>query len=214
MLPSLGNSDTQDTVLQAGLNTILVDAAGEAESAGELANGTFRDPILLLRLLLLLLLLLLLSSVLGNSASFLGLLGFLILDRDLVRLAAFLLLLAAFGDGTARLGPILNEAGGRSARLVGALDLAMDHDGLWLGELNVDILALDARELAVQLVGVLRLADVELGVEMPRCEAALAVGGSRVGVAALAPVVVKVVEQTEERGEGGGVGGVEVAREE
>lgn len=216
MLLRLGNRDVQDTVVEAGRDSILVDTAREAESAGELANGALRDPELLLGLLVLVLVLLgVLIVLLGNSALLLGLvLGMLlgiILDRDLVGLVV---MLAALGNSAARLGiTVLKVAGRRSAGLVAALDVAGDDDGLRVGELNVDILAIDAWQLAVQLVRVLRLADVELWVEGAGADTpTLAAVGVR-GTLDFAAIVVEVVEETEERGEAW-VSAIEGTREE
>uniref|UniRef100_A0A8H7TR60 Uncharacterized protein n=1 Tax=Bionectria ochroleuca TaxID=29856 RepID=A0A8H7TR60_BIOOC len=61
------------------------------------------------------------------------------------------------------------EAGGRGACGVGALDFSADLHGLGVGELDVDVVLAQACELAVELVVVGRLADVELG--LPGLEA-------------------------------------------
>lgn len=217
MLPSLGDDNAQDTILEAGRDVLVLDAGGEVEGAGELADAALGEPVLGVvdRLLLLLLLLLgnfvvglvvavalgaLVGDVLPAGLAGLGLL--LILDGGLLRGAPGRLgrRLLALGDGAAHSG-VLEGGGGGVADVVGSLGPSPDDHGLGLGELDADILLAHAGQLAVELVGVSRLADVELG----------SPGGDR-GAAgalvrlALAGVVVKVVEETEERGEGG-VGG-------
>lgn len=47
---SLGNKDGQDAVLQAGLDSILVDASGEGEGALELADAALAGPVAVLLL--------------------------------------------------------------------------------------------------------------------------------------------------------------------
>lgn len=151
----------------------------EVKGARELADAALGEPVL----------------VLGRLGLGLRLLdggggGALVLDGCLVRR------LAALGDG-GLLGHVLDLAGRRGALGVGALGPAADRHCLRLGEFNVDRVLIHAGQLAVQLVGVVGLADVKLG---------LPDGGacaSAVGLAAcLAGVAVKVVEEAEERGEG------------
>ena len=43
--------------------------------------------------------------------------------------------------------------------------MAVDDEGLWVGELDFDVLGVNARKLALQGVGRVFLGDVELGVE-------------------------------------------------
>lgn len=214
VLLSLGDDNAQDTILEAGRDVLVLDAGGEVEGAGELADAALGEPVLGVVDGLLLLLLLgnfvvglvvvavgaLVGDVLPAGLAGLGLL--LILDGGLLRGAPGRLgrRLLALGDGAAHSG-VLEGGGGGVADVVGSLGPSPDDHGLGLGELDADILLAHARQLAMELVGVSRLADVELG----------SPGGDR-GAAgalvrlALAGVVVKVVEETEERGEGG-VGG-------
>lgn len=93
---------------------------------------------------------------------------------------------------------------GRVAGGVGALGVAADGDGLDVGELDLDVLLVDAGQLAVQLIGVLDLLDVELGGEGFQDVAA----GPRLGcVLGALRVLLEVVEEAEERMEGGAVRG-------
>lgn len=201
MLLGLGHGDAQDAIVQVGGNGLLVDAGGEAEGARELADGALRDPELLDGLLLLLLLGGGLGGGdLGGAAGLLGLLGRLVLDGGLVA-RVLLVGLAALGDGAAHLGAALDEAGGRRARGVVALGPARDHEGLRLGELDVDVVLLDAGELSVELVGVLGLLHVEARGE-GGSGAAGAMAGAGLG-AGLLGVLVEVIQEAEERGERG-----------
>lgn len=151
-------------------------------------------------------LLLSLSLGLSSNLSRTSILGILILDRGLLALSLLnrLLVLGSLDRSWLR------------ALLVDTLDVALDTESLGVGELNVDVLALETGELAVQVVGVRALLDVELGVEgLHDGRAAVVVlvlvvrgvGGVGVGVV--------VVEEAEEGGEArGGRGLVEGAREE
>jgi len=80
-----------------------------------------------------------------------------------------------------------------------ALRAALDHQGLVVGEFNVDILLGDARQFAVEIVGVITLAEVELRRE--RAE--------RAELTAVGAVEVSVVQETEQRSEVSGRGNVE-----
>lgn len=139
----LGHGHRQDTVSQARLDIVLVDAGGEVEGAVEFADGALLDPESV--------------AVLISQATLLDLIG--------RRLASF-------------------------GRRVFALDAALDHQRLRVGELDVDVLLVHAGQLAVQQVGVLGLAYVE---------ARRPVLDRR--VAARRPVHVIVVEEAEERSE-------------
>jgi len=75
-------------------------------------------------------------------------------------------------------------------RCVGALGAAVDTEGLRIAKLDLDILALYTRQLAMETVAVLMLLDIELW--LPGLQLA-----SNIEIA----VVVEVVEETEERGE-------------
>jgi len=76
----------------------------------------------------------------------------------------FVVVLAAFGDGAGGRGS-LYISGGRSARGVGTLSATFDGQSLGVGKLDLDILLLDTRKFAEELVGVLEFLDVELGGE-------------------------------------------------
>lgn len=115
-----------------------------------------------------------------------------------------LVLLASLSDGAAHRS-VLDEASWGSAGGVGALRSAANDHGLRVGELDVNVLLVDARELAVELVGVVGLADIELGLPAGDVGSATAL--------ALTRVVVKVVKEAEEGSEGS-VGVVEVSGEE
>jgi hypothetical protein len=184
VLLGLGGRDVENAVVEAGHDGILVDAGGEVESASKLADASLRDPVLgsVGRLLVL--------GRLGNIYLGLALCFSLILDSGFVRGLAF-----ANGG---LLGRVLEEASGWAAGGVDALRLAANHHDLRLREFDMDVFLVDTRELAVKFVGVASLADVKLGLPMGHLGATTAIVG-------LAGVGVKVVEETEERGEGGGV---------
>ena len=75
--------------------------------------------------------------------------------------------------------------------MVFALRAALNHEGLRVRELNVDVLLSNAREFTVEVVGIVGLTDVEA-----RCE------GAHAGHLATALAVsVVVVQETEERRE-------------
>lgn len=210
MLLGLGHRDAENAILEIGSYTVLLNAGGEAEAASEFADAALREPILGLVDGLLLSRGSLLR-VMGDDLllAFAGLRLGLVLNSRLMRMAA--LLSAALGDGTAHSGVLEMAAVGRSAGRVVALDSAADEHGLGLGELDANILLGHTRELAMELIGVGGLADVKLG--LPGWES----GTSPMGLTlSLARVAVKVIEEAEERREGG-VGGllvVEGSREE
>lgn len=186
---SLGNGNAEDTVLQAGLDVVLVDTVREAEGTVELANGALSDPELGLRLVLLVsvvvlnLNLVVLALVVLSGRR--GGLGRIIFDGGLVAIVVVVL------DGGDAAGGGTLDGGGRGARGVGALNTTLDDEGVGISELNVHILLIDAGKLAVELVGVLDFADIELGLE-----------GLDGGMTTAAGTVrVVIVEQAEERGE-------------
>lgn len=118
-------------------------------------------------------------------------------------------LVAGLADGAAH-GGVLDSTGGRGAGGVGALGLAADEHCLGLRELDVYVVLHHTGKLAVEFIGFASLADVELGLP-GRHRAA---GATAVVVASLVVVGFEVIEKAEERGEGGVVGVVNVAREE
>ena len=109
-------------------------------------------------------------------------------------------------------GSVFEKAGGRRAGSESTLCAAADVEGLGVCELDIDVVLVDTGELAVEFVGVAQLLDVKLGVEalhdaaagmvMVIVVATFAGGGAFV-------VGVEVVEEAEERVEGGGVVGDE-----
>lgn len=119
--------------------------------------------------------------------------------------------LAALSDGGGLLA-VLEGASRGGAGSVLALNVAADHQGVLIRELNVDILLGEASQLAMELIRALKLANVELGVEVADGPAVARVLGA-VLAAALTGVGVPVRQKTEEGSEAG-VGGVEVASEE
>lgn len=68
------------------------------------------------------------------------------------------------GDGTGH-GGVAQQTRGRGSGRVGAFHIAADDDGVLVAELDADVLLLDAWELAVKLVVLLRLSHVEAGRE-------------------------------------------------
>jgi hypothetical protein len=203
VLLGLGHNDTEDTVLKAGRDGILVDACGKVEAARELANAALSKPVLGL-VGWLLGLLVLLDDLL--EARLVGLRLGLVFDCGLVAGAVLAL---ALSDGSSG-GVTLDGTAGWCAGSVGALDLAANEHGLRLCELDLNVLLVYARELAVELVGFTGLADIKLGLPVLKTGAATLASSS-----ALTGVVVEVIEKAEERVEGGVVRGVvEVAREE
>lgn len=177
----LGDGDVQDTVAEASEHGLGIYVTREVEAASELADAALGNPVF--------------GAILGSLLATLfrgraDLGEALLLDRGLVVALRGLL---ARGDGPAL--SLLNARGG--ARRVGALDAAADDHGLGVGELDVDIILVHSRELAVELVVILRLSDVELWLE----------GGPEVA-AVFSPrhlvttlVGVEVLEEAEEGGE-------------
>jgi len=86
------------------------------------------------------------------------------------------------------------------ARFTMTLSATLDTQGLGIGEFNLDILLLNAREFAVQLVGILDFLDIEARLEGAEGRETAEVGKV---IASLARALVRgvVVEETEERGE-------------
>lgn len=206
VLLGLGDNNAQDSVLESSRDVVLVDACGEVEAARELAKGALGEPVL--GLVSGLLLTLLGVFVLGDLIAAFVRGGFLlILDGSVVGVLVFLMFLTALSDGALVLGT-LNKGSRWCASSVGAFSLATDEHCLWLGEFDVNILLGHAGELAMELVGISGLADVELGLPLGKAGASGAVLSL-----ALARVAIEVVKETEERGKGS-IGVVEVAREE
>lgn len=148
----LGNDNGEDAVLQAGLDSVLVNTTGEGEGALELADRALAGPV-----------------AVGGLGG---------LSRLLIS-----------GLGVIGLG----------LGVVFALSAALDHEGLGIGELDVDVLGQDAGQFTVEVIGIVALAEVKARVE--GAHSWLVVTSSAVVIA-----VLVLVEETEE--------GVDVARSE
>ena len=209
VLLGLGDSDAEDAISEASAHGVLINSGWEVESAGEFAERSLSEPVLGLvgrlgRGLLLDLLLGLLSF--GNlRARLVGNRFIFVLNGGLMGVG-LVGLFALLGDGTTHRG-VLNEAGVGRTGMVRALRLAADEQGLGFGELDVNVLLADTRELAMELVGIFSLADVEFGLPGRQGSSAATLSLS------LTRVVVEVVKEAEERSEGG-VSVVERSREE
>lgn len=218
VLLGLGNRDGEDAVVKRGTDCVLVDTTGEAEAPRELANRALRDPVLFGRRLWLLLgvrcawalgdLLVVLVVGAGSSGGNRALvLVDVVFNGSMVRSRA--MRLALFGEDASNL--CRRGAGG-----VVALNTAPDHNGLRVGELDLNVVTINAGELAVQLVCLLGFADIELGTESAGGLSMTTAAGLRGAALNLATVGVKVIEEAEEVGEAGvrAVGAVDTTREE
>lgn len=148
----LRDHDAKDPIFKVGLDSILIDTGGEAESTMEFAHRAFRDPILgpILRLIFSAFSVFAdLSTFPSSTRSF----SPFVFNTSFV--AASIRHLA--GDATAR---GVGVVGG-----VFAFNATLDDEGVRVGEFDVDVLLFEARELALEFLGVFVLADVELGVE-------------------------------------------------
>lgn len=183
----------------------MVDALRKAESAREAADAALLDPVLVCVLLGLggrgfglggL------GDLAGSSGGFPGSLGLLVLNGSLEGLVGARLrgvvCVSFLGDGTAHGVVLADQTRGRSAGRISALDAAADDDGLQVAEFDVDVFLLDARELAVELVGLLRLSHVEARRE--GLHGATGLAGLARGAAAtlLGEVLVPVIDEAEE----------------
>ena len=155
---SLLHDDVQDAILQARCHRILVDVGWEAEAAMELANAAFRQP-----------------KVGMAAVSPLGLLVALLLS-DLMVVGALRLVFDSRLVGFA------------IRIVVGPLNTTLDGDGLRVGKAEVDVLLLEAWELAVQVVCIGVFVSIE-----PRPESTESV------ILLAGTVCVVVVEKAEER---------------
>jgi hypothetical protein len=164
----LGDDDGEDAVLQASLDILGVHAGGEGPSPGEATIGPLRKPVL--------------GLILGGFADLLR------------RLRSHITSLRGGGGGSSRawrrglLLAVLNGSlvslggsGGLSG-LVGRGSLGALSRFRWLGlavamrvstygeglavlPLDIDVLAGDAREIAMEFIGVPGLADIKPGLE-------------------------------------------------
>lgn len=182
---SLGDNNRENTILQAGLHCILIHSGWERERSRKFANRAFREPVLLFRWLWLVLLdLLVLASGLLHTIR-----GTLILYRRLVGLVR-VLDLALFCR-------CFDISCGTSTFFSDMLGAAFDGESLAVGELDVDVLLFDTRQLRVDFVALWQLLHINLGRK--------GLEGSGDGVIATAVLNVSriVICQPEERLEGG-----------
>lgn len=151
---SLRHHNAQDTVLQASLDSILIDTGREGEAAVERSHRALANPVLVLGLMLRNLLLL---RLLGYLSVFVRGLSRLVFDRGLVLLVlgGLKLLLIAVAFNSSRALTFFADV----------LVLARDLKGVVVGPLDVDILLVNARELTVEFVSLLCLLDVKLWCE-------------------------------------------------
>jgi hypothetical protein len=207
---SLRNDDGEDTILQAGLDGILVNALRERERTRKGADRTLRNPVVgLVSLGLLVLGNLLRRGSVGGFGRGNGARVF-VFDGGLV---GFVRAGGAFGLGIGQLllmrsGLGFEEGGWAATLLSHSLSATANGERVGVGKFDVDVLLGDAREFAVQFVGVLVLLHVEA-----RLETADALReGRAVGEAAVnqAGIVVHQAEQAvlapERRSEVGIVG--------
>jgi len=182
LLLELRDKNAENTIGHRGFDVILVDTSWEGEAAREFPTAALRDPVF--------------GFLLGLSGLFLrggdlsGSFSTFLLDGCLVR---SLMAVLAFGDGS--LGRrILDEASWWSAGGVAALGAAPDGQGVGISEFDLDVLLFNAREFAVEFVGILDFLDIELrGKGLQLREA---------GAVALAAVLIEFVQHTEEGLEG------------
>lgn len=128
----LRNYHTQDTVLQAGFDPILVNAGREGEGTVKLSDGALGNPVFGLVLLVFL------CVFFGGFGDFLILCaiggGFLVVVLD----GSFM----SFGS----IGHVSSDAALRFVSTIGgvfALNAAFDDQGVGVRELNVDIFLID-----------------------------------------------------------------------
>jgi len=81
--------------------------------------------------------------------------------------------------------------------------MAADQEGLRIGELDNDIVTFDSRELAMELVGILGLVEIELWCDETGMTTVLMVARAILLTLDLASVVIEIAEKAEERGEAG-----------
>lgn len=140
---SLRNQDGKNAVLQACLDSLLVHALREAEAAVKLAHRAFANPISVLECFVVLrdLLIALLGDLLSSAA--------LLFNRWLL-----VFWRSSFYGGIRSF-----------AFLPHCLMPSRDSKCVRISPLDVDVLLVDAWELAMQLVGVIDFLDVEFGSE-------------------------------------------------
>jgi len=145
LLGHLGDGDGEDTVLQGGLDVVLVDASGEVEGPLELADAAFLDPDAVGRARRLGYRIV----ACGRNLLVGGVFGFVLYARLLRRGFGGLVVIAIVG------------AGG-----VAPFDATIDDNGLLVAEVDIQCLfVVDTRELALENERVFSLVYVELGLE-------------------------------------------------
>lgn len=188
ILLGLWNDDREDAILHGSLNVVAIDTDRESKRSREFAHAALTDPVLLLRLGRLLL---------GD----LGVFGRSLWSGSVGGIFIF--------DG----GVVIRWSLGLFIGSVSALSTATDDQSLRVCELDVDVFLIDTWKLALQLVCLANLLDVELGSEALHNVAATVVM-VLIGCGGASIVGVKVVEETEEWVEGGRVVGDEGSWEE
>jgi hypothetical protein len=147
-LRGLWYDDLEDAVLQAGLHAVLIDAGWKREAAMEFTNGAFADPELgLVGSLLDFLVVVVGGGNFCGSSAFVfdgGLVGFVFL------------LFVSLGD----LALVIRWTG-----LVAGFGVTGDGEGVAVGPFDVYVLLLDARELTMERISILCLADIEFRLE-------------------------------------------------
>lgn len=186
----------------------MFDPVVEVEASRELANGALCEPPLGV-----------IGGLLLSRFGFLVFLGFDYFRRSLLGLFGSLFAIVRdrlellLFDGSLMRAPLfVNVAGSITTGVLSdatrcgtscesTLFLPGDEDRLRIGEDDMDIVPVYTRELAMELISLLRLADVKFWLPL----------GNGTSTSVLTRVVVKVIEETEEGSEGG-VGFVEFAR--
>jgi len=131
----LGNHDGQNAVLHACLDFVVVNRIGEGEAAGKFTHATFGDPVCVLWVVF--------GDVLGSGGGHFGAGG---------SLTGFVFAIGVdFGGG------------GFGAFLSDAFGPALDGDGLFVSELNDDVLLVNAGKFAFEDVVVFGFLHVKLG---------------------------------------------------
>jgi len=175
LLDLFGDDNLKDTVVELGVDAVMVDGSRELEAAAEAAIGALADPVARTML-----------TSLGHVVLVIGFGDALVLA---IALGGTLVLNSGlFGART-----VLGVGDARFAAFEGVLGVTLNGEGVVVGPLDVDVGLLDAGEFAVKLVGILGFDNVEARSE-----------GAGVGGAAHltgASGSVKLVGEVEEGGE-------------
>jgi len=139
----LGLRDTkgQNPVLEGGGNSILLNSLGKAEDARKIAETALSDPIL--------------GPVVGGLGGLGGLSGSLFTS----------FLLACLGNGTALLG-FLEQPSWRRPSRVRPFNMAAHMQSLGLRKLDGHVLLTHASKLAMKLIRISNLTQVEFRLEV------------------------------------------------